>query len=263
MKGSVSGVINFSADSSDGGCWSNTSPELTQQKLLSREVEIRDASSLDRNASLQIEGFTRQNMPLHESAWQDAAWLEQVYLPAAAEMVKDISGADYTEPFLGGSMIRDSRTSSHAPPATFAHLDFSRQSMAPFVQASGSPDIRQRYPRAIIFNVWRPITEPPQNPPLALCHLQTVEESNWVVGRTLGEGDVGDVEYLTISFNPSQCWYFYPELDLDEVIVFKGADTDPQEKMGCFHTAFSRDDLGTRAIPRASIEMRVIAFFNA
>ena len=99
MKGSVSGVINFSADSSDGGCWSNTSPELTQQKLLSREVEIRDAGSLDHNASLQIEGFTRQNMPLQEPAWQDASWLDQVYLPAAAEMVKDISGADYTEPF--------------------------------------------------------------------------------------------------------------------------------------------------------------------
>lgn len=262
VKKSVSGVINFSADSSDGGCWSNTAPELTRQELLPREVEVQDATSLDHNASLHVEGFVRQKMPLKETAWQDSAWIEQVYMPAAAQLVKDISGAAHAEPFPGGSMIRDSRTSGHAPPATFAHLDFSRQSMIPFVQASGSQEIRERYPRARIFNVWRPITEPPQNPPLALCHQQTVEESDWVIGRTLGEGDVGDVEYLTIGFNPSQRWYFYPELDLDEVIIFKGGDSDPRARMGCFHTAFSRPDLGSSGVPRASIEMRVIAFFE-
>lgn len=262
MVSSVSGVINFSASSNDGGCWSNSDPGLTRQSLKPCEVEIYDASSLAKPAGLQVEGFSRQTMPLPMTSWQDPDWVERVYMPAAAEMVKDISGAAYAEPFPGGSMIRDSRSSSHAPPATFAHLDFTRESIVPFVQITGSQALRETYPRTRIFNVWRPITEPPQNPPLALCHQQSVDESDWVIGRTLGQGDVGDVDYLAITHNPSQHWYFYPELGLDDAVVFKGADSDPGENMGCFHTAFIRNDLGGSGVPRASIEMRVIAFFD-
>ena len=261
MNASSTGIINFSGDRDDGGCWSNTDPTLSRQAFSPREVDIYDASKLKRPPSLYVEGFSRQRMPLQGVAWDDGEWVEHVYLPAAAAIVKDLCGAAHAEPFVGGAMIRDSRTAEHAPPATFPHLDFSRQSLHPFLQISGMQEVRAAYPRVKIFNVWRSITEPPQNPALALCDQQTVDESDWVIGRTLGEGDVDDVEYVTLGFNPNQRWYFFPDLMLDEVLVFKSGDSDSEALMGCFHTALSRRDLNGGGIPRASIEMRVAAFF--
>ena len=55
-------------------------------------------------------------------------------------------------------------------------------------------------------------------------------------------------------------WYYVPDLSVDESLVFVGADLDPSHPLGCPHSAFVHPDPDRRAVPRTSIEVRVLVF---
>jgi hypothetical protein len=58
-------------------------------------------------------------------------------------------------------------------------------------------------------------------------------------------------------------WLYLPDLTPDDVVVFKGYDSEPTAPMGCLHSAFRAPGPLGDAVPRASAEMRVFAFFDS
>jgi hypothetical protein len=60
-------------------------------------------------------------------------------------------------------------------------------------------------------------------------------------------------------FNPAQRWYYFSDLTPDELIVFKGFDSDPARSAQPPHN--SADLPGEGAAPRVSVEARFFAFF--
>ena len=61
-------------------------------------------------------------------------------------------------------------------------------------------------------------------------------------------------------FNPEQRWYYFSDLRPDELIVFKGFDSDPARFAQPLHNSI---DLPTEgAAPRVSVEARFFAFFG-
>ena len=61
--------------------------------------------------------------------------------------------------------------------------------------------------------------------------------------------------------NPAQRWWCCPEVDPEQVLVFKGFDVDPAQPMGGLHSAFDHPAPLTGAPVSESIENRVLAFF--
>jgi hypothetical protein len=61
-------------------------------------------------------------------------------------------------------------------------------------------------------------------------------------------------------FNPAQRWYYFSDLTPDELIVFKGFDSDPARYAQPPHN--SADLPGPGAAPRVSVEARFFAFFE-
>jgi hypothetical protein len=59
-------------------------------------------------------------------------------------------------------------------------------------------------------------------------------------------------------FNPAQRWYYFSDLRADELIVFKGFDSDPARDAQPLHNSI---DLPGGA-PRVSVEARFFAFFD-
>ena len=68
-------------------------------------------------------------------------------------------------------------------------------------------------------------------------------------------------EALLLRYSPAHRWYFFSNMQRDEVIVFKRHDTDPNEPHHVPHSAFTDPRVKAGTAPRASIEMRTIAYW--
>ena len=66
-----------------------------------------------------------------------------------------------------------------------------------------------------------------------------------------------------LQYNPAHQWYYFPEMRRDEALVFKVFDSK-QDGRARFvpHTSFENPLAPADALPRRSIEIRTIAFFD-
>ena len=119
--------------------------------------------------------------------------------------------------------------------------------------------------RFAIYNLWRVLSDPPQDAPLALCDARSVEASDCVnsdcVVDPLDEPELR-FENCIFRFNPGHRWCYFSNMTSDEVLVFKGFDSDPNRAGGVPHVAFDDPSCPMDATARESIDVRVIAFFD-
>jgi hypothetical protein len=253
----IHAALNFAANRNSDGVWSNLTPHLRTQALRARDVQLQDARKLAVPPDLDREGFTLVHRPLDRADWRDEHWIEQSYTPDCVELVRWLTGAGHAAPFYAGVLLRDSGGGDAAPAADFIHLDNTREAALQFLERAVPADVRAQYGRVRIFNVWRTITPPPQDVPLALCDQRTVDERDWVIGRTVEPNFPEGVPYVASVANPAQCWFFYSNVGLDDAIVFKGYDSDRDQPFGCLHGAFRHPAPGPVTVPRASAETRI------
>ncbi len=62
--------------------------------------------------------------------------------------------------------------------------------------------------------------------------------------------------------NPNHRWFYFSNMAVDEALVFKSFDSDPDRPTRVPHTAFKNPLAGWDAPSRRSIETRVVALFN-
>lgn len=261
--------MNFVSDKAGAGAFSNLNPELTTLKLASHDVEIADARALPTPATFADEGFEIHQLPFPSYDWFNMDWVKTVYGPRTMEFVKDLVGADHIASFYAGMFFRDTGetyTSLDTPyrgrAADFVHMDYTRESVMPFVREAVDAETLAKFPHVKIFNIWRSMTPPPQDVGLAFCDQRTLDERDWVFGETVELNFPKGVPFLTATWMPEQKWYYYSGMSQDEVVIFNGCDTDPDSPVGCIHGAFVNPDPGPVTVPRASVEFRVIALFK-
>jgi hypothetical protein len=150
-------------------------------------------------------------------------------------------------------------------PARFVHIDCSDAAAASFYRRS-APAGKRPIRRAAQYNVWRVMSSPPQDVPLAVCDARSLQASDLVPADAIfdREGEVMfSFESLLIRHNPAQRWCFFPDMTRDEALVFKTNDTDGAMARQVAHGAFDDPACPDSAAPRASLEMRGIAYWFA
>ena len=119
--------------------------------------------------------------------------------------------------------------------------------------------------RYAIYNVWRCLTEPPQDTPLAFCEPASVLPDD-VVGCdqviAASNGSTIRFELSVYHYNPGQRWFYFPNLRRDDLLVFTGYDSDSARPQGVAHAAFTDPSCPEGVPPRESIDERLIAFFE-
>ena len=117
--------------------------------------------------------------------------------------------------------------------------------------------------RLVAYNLWRVLTPPPQDFPLALCDLRSIRADDLVradsVGNPANGGEI--VEFYLSVFNPEHRWSYFPDLTRDELLVFQQFDTAARGPSGCLHTAFQDPSCVAAAATRQSVEARAYVFF--
>jgi hypothetical protein len=86
-------------------------------------------------------------------------------------------------------------------------------------------------------SLWKPITGPVHDWPLALCDLRTVDHATEVIGQDLVERDFFN-ENARVYHSNQHKWYYYRALQDDEVLVFKQSDSDSKQGAGKWIRAF-------------------------
>jgi hypothetical protein len=226
-----------------------------------RMTRIYDARRLIESLSLDIEGFQLKRCGTAVSNFYDGAQVRSLYYPEVEQLVKEVTGAIKVVAFehdvrcarksrLGNSPVRE--------PVKVVHDDYTEKSSPErvrlYVPEEADILLQSRYE---VINVWRPIEGPVQEAPLAICDARTISQQELLPTE---EGVKHEV-YL-FNFNPRHRWFYFPDMEKDEALLFKCFDSlnDGRARITA-HSAFDDPTSPPEAPPRESIEVRTLAFF--
>jgi len=206
-------------------------------------------------------GFTLLKHPLDVDFAKPEA-VQARWYPEACRLVKELTGASEVFAFMG--ILRGGEENLGGGPALSAHVDFNEPSLRNWV-ARLTPDRAAQLANKRLMNVnlWRG-TRPVHCCPLAVCDARSMEKSDFMLVRF---GDAppppGPVAGgLNVAYNPKHRWYYYPDMQPDEVIAFRLFDTANTHWHMTAHTAVVDPTAAPDAPKRMSYELRTLAVFD-
>ncbi|MFC3173920.1 CmcJ/NvfI family oxidoreductase [Novosphingobium bradum] len=259
---SIKATVNYQADRAGAGVYSTWTPELTSLKLKPVETRVVDMRALSPAPTLQREGFALVDHAV-TGDWADKAWLESAYVESCVELARRVTGAPIAFPMYF-PVLRSSDPSKGVDPAGFLHIDQPRDTYFPQVEAKAK-ELGHTIKRAAIINVWKAITPPPQDRPLAIADIRAVKAEDHVRGLNVEQG--GDNRRINVDFvgiavpDEPLTLYYAPEMTIGQSLVFVGADFDWSHPEGCAHTAVAVPD-APGLVARQSVEQRIVVIYE-
>lgn len=238
----------------------------TNMALEPHDLRIRDARPLAASGMLSIdrEGFTLVPHPTDLTPDAEITSSEvAAYHADTAEFLRELTGASLVVS-QGKGLLKRVNVPGAPGPSRWVHRDYTTLAAHRWIDWienwQGRP--LRHYARFAIVQTWRCLTAPPCDNTLALCDASSVDEADCIVFDAAVRApydEPGNVFESQFSrYNPDQRWYYFSDLQPDELIVFKGFDSDPARYAQPFHNSI--DLPGTT--PRASVEARFFAFFD-
>ena len=218
-------------------------------------------------ATLAEEGF---ELVPHASAvrdFEDAADVARVHHAEIEALVQRLTGADLVRATSPG-IVRFAEASGRAGsrnnsmPARFAHVDVTAETAARMA-VRGVPEGRVTQ-RSAHYNVWRAFSGAPQDVPLAVCDARSVPASSLLVADAIFD-EPGKPEWSfeswLVAHDPAHRWCWFPDMTRDEALIFRTSDSAAPYPVP--HVAFDNPLAPAGCTPRASIEMRAVAYWFA
>ena len=244
-------------------------------------TRIRNARLLQTDATSEADflaehGFVLLKAPTQVTDWGDADQVASRYLPEIETIIRERlypghpliirqppnvmrRGEGTTTPQYGLGVHSDHGTTAD---------DFQRN-----VEAFTTPEMgtqwrtgfeREEVQEFVALDFWRTtnMVGPLKHMPLALCDPTSIDEADIIPTALEGIAPGGALTYhVSLAYNESQRWYYYPDMTPDEMLVFKlfqlRKDDPSQPYRACFHTAFEDPTTPADAPPRQSCEHRV------
>lgn len=265
----VQALINYTGPMTEQPRYHAMDPSRDVLVLDPRIMTIREAQRGETH--LDREGF--QLVP-HSSAvrdFRDSQQLERVYYPEVCRLVAEVTGARSVAvaatPFIRfGERSALSGQLRNSRPARFVHIDYGDargKALAEQVFTTLA-DRSWQFRRFAHYNIWRVLTPPPQDVPLAVCDARSLEREDLV--PSLAVFDFAGVpertaESFVLRHSAAHRWRYFRDMTPDEALIFVTNESDPTRPHHIPHTAFDDPTCPATAPPRSSIEIRVCAFF--
>jgi len=221
-------------------------------------------------------GFVLLKAPTRVTDWSDADQVAWRYLPEIETIIRErlYPGRPLVIRQPPNVMRRGEGTATpqyglgvHSDHGTTAD-DFQRN-----VEAFTSPEMgakwregfeREEVEEFVALDFWRTtnMDGPLKHMPLALCDPTSIDDADIIPTALEGIAPNGALtHHVSLAYNESQRWYYYPDMTPDELLVFKlfqlSKDDQSQPYRACFHTAFEDPTAPADAPPRQSCEHRV------
>lgn len=229
-----------------------------------REVLIHDARALHQASPLSLEtnGFVLLNRPTEFREFDDDAAVKSRYFEEMKAVIQQVTQADQVFPFPFYQVRSRNPVDFYDAYALYVHCDFSEKTWlklarAVIRKAGGPQDLSDDRWYFSMFNLWRPTGAPAQRDPLTLIDASTVEEKDLVDYYVSPPGEETTLAALPL-YNESQRFYYFSDIQPDEVLVFKQHDTRFEGPQVCPHSSFEDPSSSPDAPDRRSIEVRMI-----
>jgi hypothetical protein len=264
--------------------------EINTGTYSDHEVTIRDGMPIRDHFTLDTHGFTITKSPTQVRDFHHNPEVDRYYEREVEADVRRLTGAHKC--VARGWMLRTSADLSQRaaqktegykhngglqPVAGEAHVDLCQrtaEAMASHTYAQHFPD-GPGFTRFLITSHWRTFSPPPQDVPLALCDGRTSfggeekENTLWIVDEfplddalTAPHPDEAEKLAATIfSYHPGHRWWYFANMQRDDVLLFKFHDSDHEVTWRCPHSAFV-DGSAQAPNVRESIECRSVAFWE-
>lgn len=227
-------------------------------------VIIQNGRPLADGLVFEREGFRFVPHQSHVRNFADDAEVRRVYYPECIELIRQVSGAKRVVVF-----DHTLRTASDTQRETQKIRDVVARVHNDYTEWSGPQRVRDimgdeaealLQGRFAVIQVWRPINNPVESHPLAICDAQSVKPESLVINERRYPNRIGQT--YAITYDPAQRWYWFPRMRPDEALVFKVYESlrDGRARWTA-HTAFKDPTAPPHARPRESIEIRTLAFF--
>jgi len=268
----VRAQINYLEDDTPDSVWYAADSWRSHMPLRMETMEIEDVRPIRDRFSLDREGIFLADAPTAVKDFGDRDAAARTYLPELEEAVRAVTGAHKvvaSKTWVHRHSDRSKRFGEAGTtyPGRYAHIDYSDESgpAAARQWLGEDPDaealLRGRF---AIFNLWRALSPPPQDCPLCMADATTVEAHDLVVSHIVLPAPDREMRIQTnmVAFNPRHRWVYFSDMHRDELLLFRGYDTDPGRSRRVPHTAFDDPSAGDDAPPRESIDIRCVAFFD-
>ena len=238
------------------------------------QVFIHDARRAADPLTLDSCGF---QLARHESAvdFYDDERAEAAYASEIEPLLLALTGADKAVLF-GARRRHLTRSQGEVlPAASDVHVDYAAEDSRRLAQALLGQEGRSGMPyrRYMAVNLWRALTPPPQDRPLAICDARSVATQSGVPNalvqvtamppreEMLSEPPEGARSGFLFHYDAAHRWYYYPDMTAGELVLFKLYDSLESGPWRCPHVSFA-DPTVKAAPPRESYEIRSFVYFE-
>lgn len=257
-------TLNYSFEGATRPQIINGEHERNVLYLTAADVPICDGAQAAMAPSLDREGFCRARVPADNlQDLNDVAAIAR-YRAQLKPLVMELTGADDVLMFPHVVTRRQSpqgeAEQAASPPILFVHSDYTpegaRQNEVVYGELPRPPR------RTALLNMWKLLSPGPTDSPLALCDASSVQPEDVIAGESHYPKYGGfALETAFIKANPDHRWFYFSDLDDEEVLVFKQGDSDPRYPQIVPHSAFDNAANAPDAAPRISIECRCLAMW--
>src|SRR5262249_6205303 len=208
--------------------WPEMAHKANPAQYREHEVTIRDGRPLRDTFRLDTHGFVFADHPTAMKDFTDQDELKRIYDPEVARLIKQHSGASEVLVFDHTIRIGDEqgRNAANArPPVKGVHNDYTERS-APrrLGEIVGDAEAERRMQkRYAIIQVWRPIRRKVVIDPLAICDARSIPQEGFILVERRYPYRTGEVYH--IAYNPAHVWFYFPQMERDEALVFKVFDS--------------------------------------
>ncbi|KDR70146.1 hypothetical protein GALMADRAFT_254991 [Galerina marginata CBS 339.88] len=234
-----------------------------------KDVVIENLRGKEDSVSLDTAGFQYFHEPSKHKSFANDEEIVREYYPESIELIKKLTGATRVELFDHTIRRRRPGQVDDSPdrrqPVAQVHVDQTTKSAIARVHrhlpASDAPKLLEN--RFQIINLWRPISHPAIDWPLALCDYRSVNPTGDTFPMALIYPD-REGETLGVQHSENHKWKYLHGMTPDEVVLIKCFDSVQDGSVAIFtpHTGFNDPSTPAGTPPRESIELRALVFYD-
>ena len=252
MSNLVTTTINYGVPPADGARAfrvANANPITGKRErnfmFQAQEVQVENIRGREDTVSFDTAGFQFYSIPTkYKGEFLDDEEIKREYYPESEELLKKLTGASKVDIFNHSTYIgivpificsnqslavrRDQpqvdltdTNPDEGQPVQRAHVDHTFAASIGLVRRrfpDEAPAILER--RFQIVNLWRPISHPALEWPLALCDFRSVDSKNDVFTVTRIYPD-REREAYSVKHNPNHKWKYLRGMTPDDIVLFK------------------------------------------
>ncbi|BGP11453.1 hypothetical protein JCM10049v2_007360 [Rhodotorula toruloides] len=151
--------------------------------------------------------------------------------------------------------------------ASFAHVDQDEEYARTIIKRAAGDDVFEKYSRAEIVNIWRPLHGPVTNNPLAVSDFFSMDLDKDVMRMA---GSYGTA--YSVSYSPRQRWAYLQHMQPDEAYLLRCYDSNMGKNGEALFTGHVACEMlnepdpvgleGKPKVPRRSVEARMFVLYE-